>query len=323
MDAAALLAALRVSTDRNALLALQAATINNPLRTSTSPPAGQSMLQTPMLQTPVTGFGMSNQTYYVQPQVMQAPVACGGILSQIPSDASARICQLALLLDMVRELRAPTTQAPVVFQQSASPPQQPRMLALQPMATAANMTIRMPSSQGHNNQHLRPAPAHFHYNGPSPEMVKSSSQMPIDSEMSTPSHPDPNDADIGGTFMPRERILRIFSLRSRHTCTSSSPMEKSAAGRSAVVARIYGMPVGYVRDIWSRACASQITEPVWAEYEEQRYENKMISNLRRSALKRKRQCGQEAAARQRKCLVDSESQSQSEDSAGTPPPFGF
>ena len=300
MDTASLLLALQ--GNKSALLAWQAATTCRPPRFSSSLAARQSVLQTPL-----AGSCVTNQLF---------------LQVQTPPDASAQICQLKLLLDMLQASQAlatkPTiTNSPVVFQQPTLPLQKQHAFSPQLVSTAASMSTGAPSLHGHTTWQQSPlAPALAHILPPRPEPLDggsptsySGSPEPIDSGISTPADPDPDGADIGGTFMSRERILRIYSLRSRHTCTSSSPIELSAAGRSAVVARIYGMPMDHVRDIWSRACASHITEPVWAEYEEQRYENKMLRNLQRSALKRKSQSGQEAASRKRNCLVNSESQS--------------
>jgi hypothetical protein len=311
MDAASLLTALH--GNKSALWAWQAATTCRP------PQFSSSLSSQSVIQAPVAGFGVTKQPY-VQSQVMQAPVACGGTFPKTPPDASAQICQLKLLLDMLQASQAlatkpTTTTAPVAFQQASSSPQQQPAYLPHLVATAVSMSIGAPSLHGNTTRQQSPlAPALAHL-PPRPEPLDSGSFTTysgspgsIDSGMSTPadSDPDPDGADVGGTFMSRERILRIYSLRSRHTCTSSSPIEASAAGRSAVVARIYGMPMDHVRDIWSRACASHITEPVWAEYEEQRYENKMLRNLQRSALKRKSQSGKEVASRKRKCLVNSE-----------------
>ena len=121
--------------------------------------------------------------------------------------------------------------------------------------------------------------------------------------MSTPAESD--GVYIGDTFYLREKILRIYSLRSRYSCGDSlSLVEKTAAGRSAIVARIHNMPVEHVRSIWNRACASHITELVWAEHAQQRYENKILLSSMRRSLKRKQQeqeQEQEQPSKSRKC----------------------
>ena len=132
--------------------------------------------------------------------------------------------------------------------------------------------------------------------------IQHSQRVAVLANHSTPAELD--GANFRDSFISRERILRIFSLRSRHTCTGASPIERTAAGRSEVVARIFGMQVEHVRGIWRREIAPHITESMWVECEHQRNESRIkTSNLRRSH-KRKHQGDQQTEQVKRRHAAD-------------------
>ena len=313
MEAAALLAALQACANKPAFL---------------PPPTKASFFPSRLVSAPSTGhtstFGVALNQTHGWPHVTPVPMTYGNPSPRTTSDVSAQLCQLALALDMLRAAQAPAARVPV-FTQPALPPRQPLSLAPAPVATTPSISIQGPwllQGQGLNNSKQCHADAPLQALRPSPKPDDcmsgcSRSQQPeLDSGVSQ-TFAELEGADVGGTFLSRDRILQVYSLRSRHTCSARTPIERTAAGRSAVVAHIYNMPVEYVRDIWSRACASHITEPVYAEYVQQRYNNKvMISNMRRS-LKRKHQNDQQSEPRKRK--VAAAEDAQVEDWAGTPP----
>ena len=309
MDTAALMAALNAYANKPALLLT---------------PTKASILPSPFVATFPAGLHATAVVKQTQarPQVTPAPMTYDIRSPKTPSDTSSQLCRLALALDMLRAVQAPATRVPISTW-PALPQQRPLSLVSPLVATNQRMPITGPLLlQGLDTSKQRHADAPLQaLHRPSPDSEDcmsgcSRSQEPeLDSGVSTPAEPE--GADVGGTFLSRERILQIYSLRSRYTCSARSPIEKTAAGRSAVVARIYNMPVEHVLDIWRRARASHITEPVLAEFEQQRYQKKvMLSNMRRS-LKRKHQNDQEIEPSKRRHVgVD---EAHVEDLAGTPP----
>lgn len=277
MNAAVLPAALQADANKTAaLLLLQANTSRFSQRSHCAGPAA-------------TWAGFATNQAPVRPPVMQTPVSCGTTPGKMLSDTSARLLQLVVAIDMLRAVRA-STPAPQlqVFPQpamNAMTQQQHQMVPeLAPCVITTSQNIPATGQE--------PLPRLNHMQHPYVQSPPHSSHASgSDSGISTPAESD--GVYIGDTFYSREHILRIYSLRSRYTCGDSlSLVEKTAAGRGAIVAHIHNMPVEHVRRIWNRACASHITELVWAEHAQQRYENKILLSSIRRSLKRKEQ-GQE------------------------------
>ena len=78
--------------------------------------------------------------------------------------------------------------------------------------------------------------------------------------------PKPDGMKIHGEWVSQSQFLRIYSLRSKQTCGSSS-LDQAAAGRSMVVASIFNLPPKSVRDIWARKVGAEWTYAGWTERE--------------------------------------------------------
>jgi hypothetical protein len=75
---------------------------------------------------------------------------------------------------------------------------------------------------------------------------------------------------IDGERLSREKLLRIYELRSRKTC-GPGPLDQASAGRSLVVAEMFDLPQKTIRDIWARKTGAVWTYSGWTEEERHRH----------------------------------------------------
>jgi hypothetical protein len=75
---------------------------------------------------------------------------------------------------------------------------------------------------------------------------------------------------IDGERLSREKLLRIYELRSRKTC-GPGPLDQASAGRSLVVAEMFDLPPKTIRDIWARKTGAVWTYSGWTEEERHRH----------------------------------------------------
>eukprot|EP00291_Cryptomonas_curvata_P014215 CAMPEP_0172179230 /NCGR_PEP_ID=MMETSP1050-20130122/16499_1 /TAXON_ID=233186 /ORGANISM="Cryptomonas curvata, Strain CCAP979/52" /LENGTH=199 /DNA_ID=CAMNT_0012852083 /DNA_START=353 /DNA_END=948 /DNA_ORIENTATION=- len=97
----------------------------------------------------------------------------------------------------------------------------------------------------------------------------------------------PNAPAAGGktpflVILTADQARMIYSLRSESTAQTFEL--RSVAGKSSLVAELYGVSPKTIRDVWNRKTWTQVTRPMWTAEEAEHYEREHMPPDQRAAL---------------------------------------